>query len=202
MEKESLQETAQRLKNFQGNVKGDIFVSHKNYIKEKEGEKGVEKVEKKMKELGVEIDFEEIINSLDWVNEGKASLVPVVAKEIFGWTDEDIFDMGRRSTRNSFIMKILLKYLVSVETMFKNVGNYWDKHLDFGSLEAVKFDKKKQEIILREKGYKTHPLICIYHAGFFKGMMEFVLKDKKVTVEETACVFEGADYNEYLIKWQ
>ncbi len=45
-----------------------------------------------------------------------------------------------------------------------------------------------------------HPLTCIHRAGYFKGFAEFVL-GKDISIEETECVHEGAEYNEYVIEW-
>ncbi len=197
---EELKETAQRLKNFPGNVKGEVFRTHKDYIIKKEGEEGVKRLEEKMKELGAPIKFEEI-KPFDWISEGMSSLVIIVSKEIFNWTDEDVFEMGRFAPKFSFIIKIMIQYLVSVESLIRNMEKYWNNHYDFGSLKLISFDKEKKEGVIREFGVDTHPTVCIYHAGYFKGICEFTIKSKNISVEETACVHKDADYNEFLIKW-
>ncbi len=199
---EELKETAQRLKNFPGNVKGEALRNHAEYIKLKEGEEGLKKLEEKMAELGFPINFQKI-KSLHWINEGINSLMIVTAKEIFNWTDEDVFEMGRTAPKISFITKTAIQYyLVSVEKIAKNANKYWDKYYDFGSLEMKTFDKDRKIGIFREKGFKTHPVVCTMHAGYFKGVIELVVgENKEVDVKQTASVHEGEEYNEYLIKW-
>ncbi len=197
---ENLQQIANKLKNFKGNVKGEVFRTHADYIKSKKGEKGVKQVEEKMAELGVPVDFD-TIKSFEWKNEGISVLVILVAKEIFNWTEEDVFEMGRFAPKFSFILKVLAQYLVSIEMLFKNAEKYWHKNYDFGKLENVSYDEKKKEIIIRERGIKTHPLACVYHAGYFKGLCEFTVKSKNVTVKETECMHKGRNYHEFIIKW-
>jgi hypothetical protein len=200
MENETLEQTAQRLKEFPGNVKGEVFRVHADYIRHKEGEEGVKKVEEKMSKLGMPIAFSEI-KPFEWYNEGLSSLTIVVAKEIFNWTEEDVFEMGRFAPKFSFLIKVMIQYLVSIETILKNAAKYWDKHFDFGSIET-EFNIEEGRAIVRERSFKTHPLVCIYHCGYFKGLCEFALKDQTITVKETACLHEGAEYNEYLITWE
>ncbi len=125
----------------------------------------------------------------------------IVCKEIFNWTEEDIFEMGRYSPRASFFIKMMMRYIVSMESLFENANIYWKKHHDFGEIEPVEINKDKNYIIMRVKGFHTHPLLCIYHAGYFKGIIDFVVPNKNITVEETECSHKGASYDEYLIKW-
>ncbi len=204
MEKETLQQTADRLKNFPGNVKGEVFRTHADYIKHKEGEEGVKRTEEKMNELGVPIKFSEI-KSFEWISEGMSSLTIVVAKELFNWSEEDVFEMGRFAPRASFIIKVMIQYLVSIESILENSEKYWDKHFDFGSLETS-FIKGEKAATVREKispEYRhLHPLTCIYHTGYYTGLCEFTVKSGDVKITETKCVHNGDDYNEFLIEWK
>ncbi len=196
---ETLQETADRLKNFPGKVKGEVFRTHADYIRQKEGEDGVRRVEEKMAELGAPILFEEM-KPFEWISEGMSSLTIVVAKEVFNWTEEDIFEMGRFAPKFSFIIKVMIQYLVSIESLLNNAAKYWNKHFDFGSIE-VDSDTENKKATVRERGLDTHPLVCLYHAGYFKGLCEFAIKSKNITVTETACTHKGAEYNEFVIQW-
>ena len=196
---ENLQETVERLKSFQGNVKGEVFRTHADYIRSKQGEEGLKTLEERMNQLGAPINFKEV-KSFEWVNEGLSSLVLVVAKDTFNWTDEDIIEMGRFATKFSFIIKVMIQYLVSVEALLKNAAKYWDKHFDFGSLET-EYDKENNLVTITEKGDTPHKLSCLYHKGYFQGLLEFVVKGKEVSVKEIECIHEGGEYNRFLIKW-
>ncbi len=200
MENKTLEEVAKELLSFPGKVKGEVFRTHSEYIKKKEGEKGLKIMEDKMAELGAPINFSEI-KSFEWVKEGVSSLYIVAAKEVFNWTDEDVFEMGRFAPKVSFIIKVIIQYFSSVEMVFKEAAKYWDKHFDFGSLEPVEFDKEKKKILLRINGFKTHPTVCIFHAGYFKGVTEFTVKSSNINVKEVKCMHGGDSCHEYLITW-
>ncbi len=200
MEKETLQQTVDRLKNFEGNVKGEVFRTYSEYIKQKEGEDGPRKVEERMKELGVPIKFDGI-KSFEWISEGMSSLTIVVAKDIFNWSEDDVFEMGRFAPKVSFIIKMMIQYITSVDAVLENAENYWKKHFDFGSLEA-EHKKENNQIFIREKGYKTHPLMCLYHAGYYLAICELSIKGENIKIKETACAHTGKDYHEYLVTWE
>ncbi len=200
MQQETAEELAKRIKGSPGKVKTEVIRIEKDFILEKEGEEGFLRLKERLKELGAEIDFQKI-ESLTWEEEWKNSLMVVVAKEIFNWTEEDVFQMGRYSPRASFFIKSIIQYLVSIETVFSNMGKYWDKHHDFGSLEAIELNHEEKFLIIRKKGFFTHPLMCIYHAGYFKGVAEFVIKSNNINIEETKCMHSGDEYHEYKIFW-
>ena len=126
----------------------------------------------------------------------------LTAKDLFNWQEKDIFEMGSLAPKNSFVAKILMKYFISLERFMAEVPKYWKKHLDVGELEVYEFDEKKKYIVLREKGFKVHPILCVYHAGYYQGITKYIIKSEKISVEETKCVFKGDPYNEYLIKWE
>ncbi len=201
MPEETLEETVKRLRDFPGNVKGEVFRTHADYIRKKEGEHGLKKLQERMESLGASIDFDKI-KSFEWVSEGMSSLTIIIAKDTFGWSDEEVFEMGRFAPKTSFIIKVMIQYLVSMDRLFDSAEKYWDKHYDFGGLEKVEYNKEEKKMVIREKDFKTHPVVCIYHAGYYKGLSEFAIKSDKVDVKETACVHHGADYNEFTITWE
>jgi len=192
---------ADELSKIPGNVKGAIFQSHAVFIRFKKGDQGVKMVEEKLKELGHPLKFEEI-KSLGWYPEALSSLVVVVAKDVFNWTDKDIFEMGNFAPKTSFVISLMVKYLLSPQIAFKAAGELWKKHLDFGELEAREFNKKEKYIVLRVKGYKFHPLLCIYGQGYYLRVAQFVIKSAKITIEETKCMFKGDPYHEYILRWE
>ncbi len=200
MIQETLQQTADRLKHFPGNVKGEVFRVHAEYIKQKEGEEGVKKIEEKMAELGMSIIFKEI-KSFEWIPEGKSSLTIVVAKEIFNWTEDDVFEMGKFAPKFSFIIKLIIQYLVSMESLLQNAEKHWNKHFDFGKIETEFFPQENKAVVKEKDIPPLHPLICIYHRGYYTGLCEFAVKEKTVTVTETKCKYKGDEYDEYVIQW-
>ncbi len=202
MENKTLQEVAKELIDFPGKTKGEVFHTHAEYIKHKEGEEGLKRVEDKMAELGAPIRFNEV-KPFQWIGEGVSSLTIIVAKEVFNWTDEDVFEMGRFAPKVSFIIRVLIQFS-STEKVFKEASKYWKRHFDFGSLEPVEFNEEDGYILMRADvgNLKTHPLICIFLGGYFKGIAGLIVKSDKINVKEVSCVHRGDAYHDYLITWK
>jgi len=201
MEFNTLEKTVEELKKISGKVRGEILLDHADYIKEKEGGGGLKKLEKKLEDLGAPLRFKNI-NPLDWYNESLSVTVILVAKEIFYWKEEDIFEMGESAPRFSLGLKMLTQNLILPKRLFEESPVYWKNIFNFGSVEPVEFDEEKEQAKIRIKEYKTHPLICTYHAGYLKGLAKFALKEKTIDVKQEKCVHKGDSYNEYIIKWK
>jgi len=197
LKKEELKKIVQ----IKGNVRGVVFQSHANFIIEKEGKEALKAVEEKMAELGYPLNLKKI-NVGGWYPEFISVLNVAVAKDLFGWTEKDVFEMGKAAPRYSFISKMLIAYFVSLRRFVAEVPKYWKKHFDTGELEVVRLDEEKKYMILREKNHDSYPLICVYHAGYYQRIAENVIKSNKITVEETKCVFRGDPYHEYAVKWK
>ncbi len=201
MEFETLEDIAKELTKIPGKVRGEIFLDHAEYIKQKEGRGGLKKLEEKLSDLGHPISFKKI-GALEWKSEGLSSLIVVVSKEIFFWDKDDVFEMGRSAPRFSLGLKLLVQGVVSPIRLFEESHIYWKNLFDFGFLEPVEFNEEEKFAIIRIKGYKTHPLLCTYHAGYLKGLAEFVLKSKNISVTERRCVYKGDSFDEYKLEWR
>ncbi len=197
MKVELSKEKAEKILSTEGHVKGEVFRNHGNYIKYKEGEAGVEKVEKRMAELGAPIKLRETA-PMQWKDIGPGALLILVINEVLGWEEEEIYEMGRQSVKTAFITKLFVNYFVSKERAFRQAPAYWKKYFDVGSVEPVEL--KEDYGIVRIKGFHVHPLICHLYAGYMHGMTEFIVKSAHIAVEETKCTHKGDDYHEYKIK--
>jgi len=193
-------ESIEKIMQIPGNVRGGIIQAELDFIQKKEGEEGLEAVKKRMAELGYPIDIKKIRVG-NWYPEALSVSIILVTRDLFNWREKDIFDLGYYIPTSSFISKILMKYFLSLKRFLDEVPRYWQKHFDFGQLEFHEFSEEKQYIILREKGYKFHPLMCVYHQGYYRRVAEFVIKSPQITIEETKCMFRGAPYHEYVIRW-
>jgi len=188
------------LMQIKGNVRGGVIQANVVFIRGKTGEEGLRAIENKMAEFGYPFEFNKIKIG-EWYPEALSVSIILVAKDLFNWTEKDIFEMGNYAPKYSFISKIVMRYFLSLEKIIKEIPNYWKSHFDFGELESYKFNEKEKYLILHEKGYKFHPLLCIYHSGYFLRIAQFAIKSKEITTEETKCMFKGDPYHEYIIKW-
>jgi len=200
MPEELLKKEADRLMQIKGNVRGEVFLANAAYIRFKKGEDEIKAVEVKLKELGYPLNFKEI-NPGEWYLEALSVLSILAARDIFNWKESDIFEMGYSVPKYSFISKIFINYFLSLKRFIREVPKYWGKHFDFGGLEVSELNEEKNYLILQEKGYKFHPVLCVYHAGYYLRIAKFVIKGGKSSIEETKCVFKGDPYHEYIIKW-
>lgn len=196
----SLKKEAEKLMKIKGNAKGETLLTHQKYIYYRQGEEGVRAVEEKMMELGYYLKFKEI-KSLNWYPAAMGALVILVAKEIFNWTDVDIFDMGNSAPKHSFIIRFLMRYIFSPYKIFEESPRYWRAHYEFGTLEAVEFNEKEKYFLIRIKDCKFHPVTCVFFAGYSLKIAQFVIKSEKLNIKETKCVHRGDLYDEYIISW-
>jgi len=194
-------EEIKKLMEIPGKVRGQVFLTDLEYIKEKKGEKGVELLKKKIKEWDIPINYEKV-KAMEWYPVGFRALSLLVIEEVFKWGDKEIEELGRFAPKFSFIVKMLFKTFPSVEKSFKESSKYWKKHYSIGELVPVEISKEKKFLVLHLKNFKVHPILCIFLAGYFYTLGVYIIKGKNITVEETKCQFKGDPYHEYVIRWE
>lgn len=198
---ERLKKLAEELMKIPGNLRGEILQDHGRHILEKKGEEGLKEVERKLKELGIPFEFKKV-KRLNWYPDALSHLILLVSQNLFGWQESEFFEMGRTAPLHSFVVKVFLKYFLSIEQIFKSAGKFWQRYFDFGELEPYQINLKEGYAILRLKNYKIHPIGCVYKRGYFTTLVSFTLPDKEISVQETRCVHKGDPFCEFLIKWQ
>ena len=143
MTEEITKEEIQKLMGIKGNARGAILQAHAIFIQKKKGEEGLNAVEKKMAVLGYPINFKKFRVG-EWYPEPLSTLIILTAKDLFNWTEKDIFEMGSSAPKYNFIAKILMRYFVSLEKFMTEIPKYWSKHLDRGKLEVTQLDEEKK----------------------------------------------------------
>ncbi len=201
MENTNLKEKIINLQKKSGNTKGETINYILQYLQKKEGDEAVNKLKENLKELDPSIDLTKVKN-FSLVKDSLVVIILLVIKDVFDWTDDDIFKMGKDEPKNSFIVRLLMKYLVSVEKTFERAPDFWRKFYNFGYLEAVEFNETDKYFVLRVYEYDTDPIMCKYLAGFIHTMVSFSMKEENVVIEETKCIYNGDDCHEYTVKWQ
>jgi len=171
--------------------------------KKRGGEEAVKDLEKKLNDLGIEIELDKV-EALEWYPVGIRTVFLLLFKEKFNLTDKDIFNMGVKAVGASFIVKFLFKYFISRKVAFKNIPKYWVKHYTCGKLEPAEFSEKEGEesyYIMRLKDFKIHPILCTFLSGYFLQISK-LLGGKKASIEETKCKFSGDPYHEFKVTWK
>lgn len=193
-----LKKEADNLMRMKGRTKGSELLTLSSYIRQKYGEQKLKLLEREMERVGYPLKFDEI-KPMEWYPESLNVLAMVVAEHLFGW--KDLFEIGSFSPKFSIGVKLFMRF-VSLERVFKEASKTWRRFLDFGTLKPYEFNEKEKYFILHLKDYKTHPDMCRYYAGFFLRITQYLKKSKKITAEETKCMFRGDPYHEYTIRWE
>jgi len=200
MDDAELKKKADRLMNIECKTLGSEIQALLSYIQFKYGDEGLKKILDKCRDLGYPINQSQIRLG-EWYKEGLNVLLFLLAKELFQWTDQDLFQMGRDTTKMSLGVKMFIKYFVSIKKVFQSCPGYWRKFMDCGNMEAHEFSNEKRYAIFRLTGYDFEPFMCHYFKGFIFGIAENALPGEHKLVEETACIYKGDPYHEFLVKW-
>jgi hypothetical protein len=124
-------------------------------------------------------------------------------KEIFNLDEKEIVKMGFLATKVSLILKLFMRYFISLQRVFfREAPKMWKKHYTLGEVIPVDLDEEEKYLVLRLKDCKFHPIFCHYLGGYFCGVAQLMLGSEKIKFEETKCPFKGDRYHQYLIKWQ
>jgi hypothetical protein len=182
-----------------GQVIAETIRTHIQFIEKKEGKDGVKKLLDKLTELGYPIDLSKL-KTFQYVPTWLADLVILLAKELFSWRDSDIFEMGNLAPKYSFIMILFVKFFISPKTVAKMAPEMWKKHFTDGFLES-EYNEKEKYFRVRLH-HNCHPTLCIFYAGYFQRIAEYVVKAKNFKTEETKCMSKGDPYHEFVIKWE
>ena len=185
-----------------GKVRGAVFQTDAEYVRSKKGEEGVLAVEEELKKLGCPLDYRKI-KAISWHPIGLRVISLLVIKNTLGLEDKDIEEMGNLAPKYSLIVKLLMKYFLTIEMTYKESPKYWEKHYTIGRLEAPGYSLKEKYFIVRIRDFKVHPILCVYFRGYFKRISQFLLKDaKNFKTRESKCMFKGDSYHEILITWK
>ena len=192
-----------KLLKIKGEVRGVAFHTDGSHILKIEGEEALKKIEKRTKELGYSIDYRNPPRT-SWFPVGLRAISLIIIKDTLNWNDEDIKKMGWNAPSFSFIIKLLMKFFVSLDKVAKESPHLWKEHYkNIGRLFIINADDKEKIVIVRVKDFKVHPIFCPYFAGYFSRIASFGLKEEKKNLDcvETKCVFDNDSYHEFKITW-
>ncbi len=184
-----------------GKIRGEALRTDIKYIENLKGKKEAENIKKEMLKIEPEFDYNNI-KGMSWYPAKWRLLSLSLIKNYFNWKEEDLIKMGDAAPSNSFIVKIISHYFVSLEKACRKAPVYWEKHYSMGKLEIAEFSTKKKKVIYELRNFKGHPDLCTFLKGYFRAMIEMMLKDSIVKVEETRCPYKGDKYHRFEVTWQ
>jgi len=198
MEQIISEEEFDELMKIKGETIGIAIREHKEFILNKEGREGLKKVEDIISDLGY-LEYRKI-NPRKFYPIGLYALTLIVAKRIFNWDYEKFEEMGRFNAKMSLILRILMRFLVSLDVAAGKVPIMWRRYYTVGNLRTIEYDKERRYVILRLEDFTLHPFHCKLQVGYYSTIVQIIVNDT-VTCEETKCTFRGDEYHEFLLKW-
>ena len=193
-------EIVDRFMSFKGEVRGVSLKNYAEFILKREGEEGLKKVEEELAEIGYPIKYSEL-STMSFYPIGFQAITIAVMRKVLNYDDKTFYELGGFQPKISFIIRLFMRYFVSLDVVAKKVPDIWRKSYTVGNLEVAELNKEKKYMILRLKDFPCNPLQCQQTLrGYFPGILQMITKSE-TTCEEVKCPFKGDEYHEYLMKW-
>ncbi len=191
---------ADEFMSFKGKIRGVALNNYAEFIIKEDGLEGLEKIEREVAKVGYPIKYREL-KSMDFYPLGFQVITVAAMKKVLNYDDEKFYKLGGFQPKISFIIKLFVKYFVSIDRLADQVSNMWRKYYTVGELKVVELNKEKKYIFLRLEDFPCHPLHCHQILrGYFASTLKMVVR-ADVTCQETKCPFSGDEYHEFLIRW-
>lgn len=193
-------EETDRIVQIEGMVRGAVFQTDSAYIRWKEGDEGLDRLEHELHRMGYPIEYEKI-KAMEWYSLGLRALSLVVMSNIFNWKIEEFKRMGNNAPKHSFIVKLLMKFFISPGVAFSNAPKYWERQYSIGKLESTELNEKSKYGMVRLKDFKVNTLYCKYLEGYFRRLFQYLFPNEEIEVSEKKCMFRGDEYHAYKVFW-
>lgn len=180
-----------------GEIRGIGFQTEAKFVLKEEGEEGLKKLEDQMAKLGYPY---EDIKIMDFYPVGLLAVALVVIKRLFNYDDKKFQEMGEFESKFSLIIRLFMKYFVSLERVAKEAPKMWRKYYTIGDLKVVELNEKERYIVLRIENFSLHPILCQVLRGYFLNIVKMIIRHK-TSCEEIKCTHKGDDYHEFSVKW-
>lgn len=196
----TLQEEADKIMAHEGGEKGLSIINVRNAYLKEIGEKGLQKIEEGMAELGYPFSYGEV-KPFGWYQAGYLPLSMLVAKHLLGWDKTDIYEFGKITVLQSSVLRTTLS-LVSMKVAYNNVSRLWNTHFDFGGVEAIEYNQEEKSVQLRVRGYRFGGIGVQYLRGYLTGFVNRVVGKEASVTYKGACETENqVACDEYFLDW-
>jgi predicted hydrocarbon binding protein len=184
----------------EGEVRGAVLNTDKNYILRKGKEEKLKEVERVIEEMGYPLLYNEV-QTMNYYPFGLRVLSILAIAKVFNLDKDGVREMGALAPKSSVLIKVFTKYFLNVEQTLNKVGEIWEKHYTLGKAEAKEIREKEGSAVFHFYKIDIHPIFCVYLSGYMAGIIEMTVS-KKVDVEETICSFRGGDVHEFKASWE
>lgn len=197
-------EQADKFAKAEGQVRGAAFKTDAEYVKNNLVEEAFQKLKDEMQRLGYPIDYDKV-NAMDWYPIGVRALHIEVMKDIFNWDDAQTVKVGNMAPKRSLILKLLMKFFVSVEKAVKAAPAIYAKHYTVGIMEITALNPEEQYFIATVKGsqilYDSNAF-ARHIEGYLTRGISFVVPGKEVKSSQRKYLKDEVPCVEYKIFWK
>lgn len=200
MEQPLTKESAKKLLEIKGEVRGATIKGDWSFVLEREGREGLEKLEKRMAELGCPLKYEGI-KVADFYPIGCGAISVQLIHDLFGYKDKETQEMGASQFKFSLFLRIVMRYFAHPSLFTEEIPRIWRRNYTIGNLSVAKINEKEKYMILVLKDFKIHPHFCIAFKGAFSAGTKLATRSNSVSCQETKCIFKGDEFCEFLLRW-
>ncbi len=199
MEKIITKELVEKIMKTEGETRAISIKGDLEFILYKKGEEGLKKIEDELEKFGYPIKYKSL-EDMSFYPVGLEALVFLASEKFFNFGEEDFIEMGKFNSKVSLIVRLFMKYFVSLDSMAKEAPKFWRKYYTNGNLSIVEFNKEKKYAIAKIENFELCPSHCYTLKGYFLSVVKMIL-GRPISCEETKCTFRGDKYHEFKITW-
>ena len=192
-------EIADELMEIKGEVRGIAPKSHVQFVVEEKGEEVLKKIEEKMMELDHPVEYKNV-KPMSFYPIGLEGITLLVIKELFNYDDKKFREIGIYQSKISLIIKLFMKYFVSMKVIAQKVPEMWRKYYTVGDLRITELNEKEKYTVIEVKDFQIHQPHCRVLEGYFASVVKMVTNEN-TECKEIKCPFLGDNYHEFIIKW-
>lgn len=196
-----LKKEIEELNKLEGKERGQDILYLVRYAKMKFSEEGHQRVVDELQKYDWKLPDLKKIDPMEWISASIPTIYMVAMTKVFNWDADDLYNMGRKLLSVSQTLKLFIRYFLSPQKTIEKAAANWRKHYTFGQMD-VQFDEGRNQFALHLKDFKKHKVTCDYMRGVYAEIMSVAAGGKPVVIKETQCMFEGAPYHEFKIKWE
>jgi hypothetical protein len=185
------------LMSIKGNIRGLGFKTEAEFVLKEEGKEGLKKLEETMTKLGYPYKD---IKAMEFYPLGLLGAALLVIKRLFNYDDKKFQEMGIFESKSSLIIRLFMRYFVSIDKVAKEAPNIWRKYYSIGNLKVVEYSLEKKYIIIRIENFSLTPILCSVLMGYYLSLVKMIIKEE-VAGKETKCVHRGDNCHEFLVEW-
>ncbi len=193
-------ELADKLMSLEGEARGMHLYSDIQYVINRKGKEGVEKVETVLRDIGYPIDYS-AVKKLGFYPMGTRPLSLIASQEAFGWGDEDVRGLCKYASSVSLIVKLYMKYFYSLDKVVEKAPEIFREYFSIGDLSIPDYSTEERYAVVQIKNLDLHSSFCRCMEGYLEGFIKMVVRAADIRCVERKCVFNGDDVHEFYLTW-